>query len=232
MSDEEFGPVDESGLLLAADQVEAAMPLRTPLRRRRGYTGLREGRNSQAVLPDEIPEWAMLAEPWEPDTSDYESSSGVGNDKKSKADRDRRMRKAGRCSTPEWITVPKEKRYLFSKFTDFGQGPMTLVDWLVSSRPSPRTPSPSPSRSASVLCGNPQCSGQHSLRECPNRGRISDFVLSKSSGSKSSPVICESRAASVEVHRCPTHRNGRFPVNPVLTHSWEESRFRSTGGAF
>lgn len=151
MSD--YGDIDEDVALLVVAEVERTTPLKHPGKAAR----------SAAAYPN-IPDWARVVEPCSPQSSDYESSSGAGNSRKEKAARDRRIRKRGRDVTPDWVEVPSSKRYQFSKFSDFGQGLLTLMEWR---SPRPRTPERTAKSAASALCGNMKCSGQHSLADCP-----------------------------------------------------------------
>ena len=167
MSD--YGDFDEEAGLLVAEQAERSSPLGD----RKSTRGVRKGDLPRGVHVPDIPEWANLVHTESPDTSDYESDLGVGGSRKDKVSRSRRMRMAGRSVTPDWIEVPKDKRYLFSKFSDFGYGPLTLTDWMAS-RPGPVASPQTPERAGvSRLCGNAKCSGQHSLAQCPFAGGAS-----------------------------------------------------------
>lgn len=176
MPDSDYGDIDESACVSLAEFLEHA----------KAFDRVSANKKTPGVVPgavvpvggasstvgvENMPEWAVLAEPLSPDTSDYESTSGVGNSRKEKAQRARRMRRQGRPQTPDWIEVPKDKRYLFSKFSDFGQGSLTLMEWMLprpnSVQAEKKRPVTPVKAGVSQLCGDPRCSGQHPLSECP-----------------------------------------------------------------
>lgn len=99
------------------------------------------------------------------ETDDTESDAGSKHhpeilSRRAKTARKRRMRRADRDVTPEWIEVPSDEEYRYSKFSCFqGSRKFTLAEWLL-----PKYRKAGPSRKKCAICAD-----SHDVGDCPFR---------------------------------------------------------------